>query len=141
MPDAAPGLRVGIVQINVTDLDEAWRFYVETLGIAGRRRLGPGKPFELELGGAAPGHPTVLVYPVPRRVDRRYPEETGVTLVLHTDDIRATVAAWRARGVPFLRIAWSREESGIADTPFGPFIAFRDPFGNVHELLQPAESI
>jgi catechol 2,3-dioxygenase-like lactoylglutathione lyase family enzyme len=138
MAGAGAGLRVGIVQINVTDLDEAWRFYVETLGIPGRRALGPGHPFELELGGAAPGGPTVLVYPVRRPVERDYPNETGVTLVLHTDDIRATVAEWRARGVAFVRIAWSREESGIADTPFGPFIAFHDPSGNVHELLQPA---
>lgn len=140
MAAAGAGLRVGIVQINVSDLDEAWRFYVETLGIPGRRTLGPGRPFELELGAAAPGRPAVLVYPVTRRVERAYPEETGVTLVLHTDDIRATVAEWRARGVSFIRIAWSRDETGIADTPFGPFIAFRDPFGNVHELLQPAQT-
>jgi catechol 2,3-dioxygenase-like lactoylglutathione lyase family enzyme len=127
-------LRVGIVQINVTDLEAAWRFYVETLGIAGRRTLGPGKPFELDLG---PGGPTVLVYPARGVTRPDYPAGAGVTLVLYTDDVRATVAEWRAKGVPFIPIAWARDESGIADTPFGPFIAFRDPFGNIHELLQP----
>lgn len=131
---AGVNLQVGIVQINVTDLDAAWRFYVDTLGIGGRWALGPGKPFELDLG---PGGPTVLIYPA-RTVSRLdYPSGTGVTLVLFTDDIRATVAEWKAKGVTFIRIAWAKDESGIADTPFGPFIAFRDPFGNVHELLQP----
>lgn len=128
-------LRVGIVQINVTDLDEAWRFYVETLGLPGRRTLGIGKPFELELGGD--DSPKVLVYSVRRSAMRSYPDETGVTLVFYTDDIRRTVAEWKAQGVSFVPIEWSREESGIADTPFGLFIAFRDPFGNVHELLEP----
>lgn len=131
-------LRVGIVQINVTDLAEAWRFYVETLGLRGRPRLGPGRPFELELGGGEGAGPTVLVYRVTTRAERRYPDETGVTLVFYTDDIRATVAEWGARGVSFVPIEWAKDGSGIADTPFGPFIAFRDPFGNVHELLQPA---
>ena len=126
-------LRVGIVQISVTDLDAAWAFYVETLGIPGRWSLGPGKPFELELGDG----PIVLVYPASQRTPRPYPDGTGVTLVLYTDDIEGTVAAWRARGVEFVPIAWARDPSGIAPTPFGPFIAFRDPFGNVHELLEP----
>lgn len=129
-------LRVGIIQINVTDLAEAWRFYVEILGLRGRATLGPGHPFELVLGG--PEGPTVLVYRVERRVERQYPEGTGVTLVLHTDDIRATVAEWSGKQVEFVPIEWAKDESGIAETPFGPFIAFRDPFGNVHELLQPA---
>lgn len=127
-------LRVGIIQLNVTDLEEAWRFYVDKLGLRGMRNMGPGNPFELALGS---GTPIVLVYSVPRMVKRDYPNETGITLVFYTDDIRSTVAEWKERGVPFISIQWSRDDSGIADTPFGPFIAFQDPFGNVHELLEP----
>jgi catechol 2,3-dioxygenase-like lactoylglutathione lyase family enzyme len=130
-------LRIGIVQINVTDLAEAWRFYVGKLGLRGKETLGPGKAFELELGS---GGPAILVYPVPRMGMREYPSETGVVLVLYTDDIRSTVNAWKAKGVSFIPIAWARDSSGIADSPFGPFIAFRDPFGNVHELSQPSAS-
>ena len=126
-------LRLGIVQINVTDLGEAWRFYVDTLGLPGAERLGRGKPFHLAVEGA----PEVLVYRVERMALRHYPDDTGVTLVFYTPDIKATVADWKAKGVEFVPIAWSRDKSGIAETPFGPFIAFRDPFGNVHELLQP----
>jgi catechol 2,3-dioxygenase-like lactoylglutathione lyase family enzyme len=127
-------VRLGIVQINVTDLREAWRFYVETLGLNGVERLGRGKPFHLDLQNG----PAILVYPVQQKAERRYPDDTGVTLVFYTSDIRKTVETWKQKGVEFVAIAWSREASGIADTPFGPFIAFRDPFGNVHELLQPS---
>jgi|GEM_PF-780716 len=127
-------LRVGIVQINVTDLDEAWQFYVDTLGLRGNWVMGRGNPFELQMGSDTP---TVLVYQVQSAVKRNYPNETGVTLVFYTDDIRSTVTEWKAKGVSFVPIPWARDESGIAGTPFGPFIAFEDPFGNVHELLEP----
>lgn len=126
-------LRLGIVQINVTDLPEAWQFYVDRLGLQGVERLGRGKPFNLVLENG----PEILVYPVEKMATRSYPADTGVTLVFYTPDIRGTVAAWSNKSVAFIPIAWSREASGIAETPFGPFIAFRDPFGNVHELLQP----
>lgn len=129
-----PVLRLGIVQINVVDLAAAREFYVGTLGFRPGRSFPGGGPFEL----ANPGGPTVLVYQASRRVDHDYPAQTGTTLVFYTDDIDGTVERWRAAGVEFVRIAWSEEESGIAYSPYGRFIAFRDPSGNVHELLQPA---
>jgi catechol 2,3-dioxygenase-like lactoylglutathione lyase family enzyme len=129
--------RIGIVQINVTDLAEAWRFYVEKLGLRGQQTLGSGKAFELYLGS---GDLRILVYPVAHGRMREYPSETGVVLVFYTDDIRSTVDAWKAKGVSFIPIAWATDETGIAESPFGPFIAFRDPFGNIHELSQPRAS-
>lgn len=126
-------LRTGLIQINVTDLQAARSFYGETLGIELHERFGGDGPFELELGDGPP----VLVYQVERRVEVDYGNQTGLTLVLFTDDIEEKVAAWRARGVEFIPIAWSEDESGIAGCPYGRFIAFRDPFGNVHELLEP----
>ncbi len=120
----------------MTDLALAWEFYVETLGIPGRRALGPGKPFELVIDPQL----RVLVYLVSRLRQRDYPAETGVTLVFHTPDISRTMQEWQAAGVTFIPIAWSTTSTGVAETPFGPFIAFRDPFGNVHELLQPTSA-
>jgi predicted enzyme related to lactoylglutathione lyase len=130
----AMSIRVGIVQINVTDLLRAWEFYVETLGIRGKWPLGPGKAFELEL---EVGSPMVLVYPVDRMAQSNYPHGTGVTLVFYTDNIEHTFTEWYSKGVNFISIAWSQDARGMAETPFGTFIAFSDPFGNVHELLEP----
>ena len=126
-------LRTGMIQLNVTDLAEARAFYGEALGIPLDEDFGPEAPFELDLGAG----PTVLVYQVARSVPVDYGEQTGVTLVLYTDDLDGTVARWRERGVEFIPIEWSEDESGIAGCPYGRFIAFRDPFGNVLELLQP----
>lgn len=129
-------LKAGIIQINVTDLKVAWQFYVETLGLPGKQSLGPNRPFEIDIGSDGP---TILIYPVPQQAQRNYPDATGITLVFHTDNIQATVADWKAKGVTFIPIKWAKDESGLGDTPFGPFIAFQDPFGNVHELLEPAK--
>ena len=126
-------LRTGLIQLNVTDLHEARGFYGETLGIGLRDPFGADGPFELDLGDGPP----VLVYQVPKAAAIEYGEQTGVTLVLFTDDIEQTVADWRERGVDLIRIPWSEEESGIAACPYGRFIAFRDPFGNALELLEP----
>jgi len=127
-------LGIGIVQINVTDLDEAWRFYVERLGFRGKRIFGPGKAFAIEPG--RPG-PTILVYSVARLVNRDYPRETGVTIVFFTEDLQSTIRDWRLKDVCFVPIEWARDETGVGDSPFGRFIGFRDPFGNVHELMEP----
>jgi catechol 2,3-dioxygenase-like lactoylglutathione lyase family enzyme len=123
----------GMLQINVTDVHAARTFYRDTLGMEIREPFGADGPFELDLG---PG-PTVFVYQVAKSVPVEYGEQTGLTLVIHTDDLEGNFADWSAKGVEFIRIPWSEEESGIAGCPYGRFIAFRDPFGNVHELLQP----
>ncbi len=126
-------MRLGIVQINVTDLNRAWQFYAETLGMPAPRKFGPNRAFELNVGGPV----TVLVYPVASRRTVNYPEDTGPLLVFMTSDIASTVADWRSRGVEFIPIAWSTRPDGIAYSPYGRFIAFKDPDGNVHELIQP----
>jgi lactoylglutathione lyase len=127
------GMHAGMLQINVTDLAEARRFYRDVLGISVREPFGADGPFELELG---PG-PTYFVYQVSKSVPVEYGEQTGLTLVLYTDDLEGSVLRWRESGVEFIPIAWSDDASGIAACPYGRFIAFRDPFGNVFELLQP----
>lgn len=128
-------MKLGMAQINVTDLAEARRFYSETLGLPLRDQWGEGRPFELNLG---PG-PTVLVYPVEKSAPPEYPDQTGTTLVFYTEDLDRTMTEWTERGVEWIPIAWSKEPNGAANCPYGRFIAFRDPFGNVHELLQPKE--
>src|SRR5688500_2746137 len=77
----AVDLRIGIIQINVTDLDEAWEFYVNKLGVSGVQRMGRGRPFELILSSAV----LVLVYPATTVLRNGYPTSTGVILVFYTD--------------------------------------------------------
>jgi predicted enzyme related to lactoylglutathione lyase len=125
-------MKIGLLQINVTCLQKAKEFFVGVLGITHRESLGPEAPFELVLEG----EPKVLVYLVDQPVVSEY-ENQGTTIVFYTDDLDGTMMRWKEKGVEFLRIPWSEEESGAAGCPFGRFIAFKDPFGNVFELLQP----
>lgn len=92
-----------------------------------------GKVVILENTNGAP----ILIYPTERAVQVDYPNQTGSLLVFHVEDIERTIQDWSSKGVEFIRISFADDESGIATCPFGRFIAFRDPFGNVHEILQP----
>lgn len=126
-------MHVGLLQINVTDPAKAREFYVDTLGFPVRPGTEDFGVTVLDNGGGSP----ILLYPVDRSVQFDYPNQTGSTLVFYVDDVDKTHREWSDRGVEFIKIDWSEEESGIAPCPFGRFIAFRDPFGNVHEILQP----
>lgn len=126
---------VGIIQINVTDLDEARRFYFDILGFNDTKQWNVSSVASLEAENA----PQILLYPVSEMVPVDYPNQTGTTIVFYVDDLDRTIEEWRTRGVEFIPIAWSTDESGIGNSPFGRFIAFRDPFGNIHEILQPVE--
>ena len=125
--------RLGIVQINVTDRAKALHFYRDALGLEVKEPHGSNGPFEVEV----PGAPTILVYSADRLAESAY-ETQRITLTFYTDRLEETIRTWNGRGVEFAPISWSKEQSGIADCPYGRFIAFKDPFGNVFELLQPS---
>lgn len=131
-----PPPRMGMIQISVLDLAEAKRFYGEVLGMRVNCPFGPERPFLLEVEGA----PAVLIYRAGQATPDTYPTGTGSTLIFHTDDLPATIEQWRAAGVEFVSAPNSRHPLGIGRCPFGEYIAFRDPSGNVHELLQPVDT-
>lgn len=127
-------IQLGLVQINVTNRNAAKRFYIGTLGLKERKRgFGPDGPISIDNG---PG-PEILIYQAPKRAHTGYPDRAGNYLVFYVSDLDATIKRWKKRGVKFVRISWSAEKSGVATCPYGRFIAFRDPDGNVHEVLEP----
>jgi catechol 2,3-dioxygenase-like lactoylglutathione lyase family enzyme len=132
-PAPAPAVTLGLVQINVVDLEEAKRFYVDLLGFQVVPRASSTKVIELRSAGG----PRILLYRVEKKVANDYPRQTGTTLIFAVQDLNAVVDRLKRNGVEFIPIAWSREPSGIAWSPYGRFIAFRDPSGNVHELIEP----
>lgn len=126
--------RLHIVQINVVDVSEAKAFYTTVLGFEVSSEAGGKGVVEL----SSPGGPSILLYPVKHRVDHDYPNGAGATLIFSTDNIDRTHDAWVKAGVEFIKISWSKDSSGIARSPYGRFVAFRDPSGNVHELIEPS---
>lgn len=125
---------LGLVSLVVRDYDEALAFYVGVLGFelvedsevpeqAKRwvvvRPCGPGQCALLLARASTPGQAEHIG------------NQTGgrVFLFLYTDDFERDYAAYRAKGVEFVRPP--------LDMPYGRVAVFRDLYGNQWDLLQP----
>jgi catechol 2,3-dioxygenase-like lactoylglutathione lyase family enzyme len=124
---------LGLVSLVVRDYDAALAFYVDVLG------------FELVENSEVPEQAKRWVVVRPRgsgqcslllaRASTPAQEEhignqTGgrVFLFLHTDDFERDYAAYRAKGVEFVRPP--------QDMPYGRVAVFKDLYGNQWDLVQ-----
>ena len=129
---------LGLVALVVRDYDEAIAFYVGILG------------FELVEDSEVPEQAKrwVVVRPrgsgqcslllarasTPGQADHVGNQTGGrVFLFLYTDDFERDYAAYRAKGVEFVRPA--------QDMPYGRVAVFKDLYGNQWDLLQPREGL
>jgi catechol 2,3-dioxygenase-like lactoylglutathione lyase family enzyme len=110
----------------VPDIEEARRFYGDTLGLKVEFIEGPGL-LTLHLAGDRP----TLIYPKPDFEPASY-----TILNFPVDDVEAAVDELTARGVKFERYdGFDQDEKGISRGN-GPDIAwFKDPAGNVLSVL------
>jgi catechol 2,3-dioxygenase-like lactoylglutathione lyase family enzyme len=108
--------------LAVRDMEEAWTFYGESLGMEISEEHGL---MWLHLAGAR----DTLVY--------EQAEATPASFTIQNfevDDIEEAVDALAARGVRFERVA--QDEKGVS-RELGPYIAwFKDPSGNVSVLQE-----
>nr|WP_107910547.1 VOC family protein [Streptomyces chartreusis] len=117
---------------SVDDLDEARRFYGETLGLQ-VEDTGEGemRMLTLRLGGGT----QVFVYPKPTHTPA-----TFTILNFPVDDIEAAVDELQRRGVSLTRYPeFEHDEKGIVRVGDGGPAAiawFTDPAGNVLSVLQ-----
>jgi catechol 2,3-dioxygenase-like lactoylglutathione lyase family enzyme len=128
----------GLICLNVGDLDEAKKFYVDVLGFeVGIDEVMDGFRW---LTVHAPGHPELpmmLVVPEAPAVEEPVAEQLRSLMArgylglgaMATDDCRATYEALKAKGVEFIEEPEERF--------YGVDAAFRDPFGNHWRLTQP----
>jgi catechol 2,3-dioxygenase-like lactoylglutathione lyase family enzyme len=109
----------------VDDVDEARRFYGETLGMETSEQYGL---MTLHIAGDR----DIIVYPKPGHTPASY-----TILNFPVDDIDSAVDELAARGVRFERYdGIEQDERGIMRDQ-GPFIAwFTDPAGNILSVLQ-----
>jgi len=121
------------VTVVVRDYDEAIAYYTDSLGfeLVEDTPVGNGKRWVVVAPRGGAGAALLLAKAAnPRQLDR-VGDQTGgrVFLFLHTDDFQRDYARYRARGVEFVREP--KEES------YGTVAVFRDPYGNLWDLLQP----
>jgi len=103
---------------------EAKRFYCDILGFGLTEEFSEVLVLEHE-------GPQLVIHKAQKPAVIDYPNECQTLLVIEVRDINAAVRDFKAKGVAFV------QDNPISATP-GRYIGFRDPFGNVHELLQPA---
>ncbi len=126
--------QLALVALLVREYDEALEFYIGTLGfvlVEDRPVPEQGKRWVVVAprgGGAG----LLLARAADAEQASRVGNQTGgrVFLFLHSDDFWRDYRAYRERGVEFVRAP--REE------PYGTVAVFRDLYGNLWDLLQPA---
>jgi ADP-ribose pyrophosphatase YjhB (NUDIX family)/catechol 2,3-dioxygenase-like lactoylglutathione lyase family enzyme len=129
---------LGLVSLVVRDYDEALAFYVGTLGftlIEDTFIAAQNKRWVVVAPPGSGGCQLLLARAVGDEQSARIGNQTGgrVFLFLYTDDFARDHAAYRARGVQFVREP--RRE------PCGTVAVFRDLYGNLWDLLQPNQPL
>jgi predicted enzyme related to lactoylglutathione lyase len=114
---------------SVDDIDQAKKFYEETLGVRVSEIEGtPLRVLMLDLSGGG----RVLVYPKPD-----HEPATFTVLNFPVGDIEAAVDELASRGVTFERYDWAKQDEKGINRADGPLIAwFKDPAGNVLSVLE-----
>lgn len=126
---------IGLVSLLVRDYDDAIAFYVRCLGfelIEDRVVPEQGKRWVVVSPPGADGSGLLLARASGEEQARRVGNQTGgrVFLFLHTDDLARDHAAYAARGVVFVQEPRSE--------PYGTVAVFKDLYGNLWDLIQPA---
>jgi catechol 2,3-dioxygenase-like lactoylglutathione lyase family enzyme len=118
----------------VRDYDEALRFYVGVLGfdlIEDTPIPEQGKRWVVVRPPGARHGGILLARAVDEEQASRVGNQTGgrVFLFLYTDNFERDHAAYRSKGVVFVRPP--------REMPYGTFAVFRDAYGNLWDLLEP----
>jgi catechol 2,3-dioxygenase-like lactoylglutathione lyase family enzyme len=113
-------------QINVTDLNEAIKWYTEILGFEiSEDHYYPSRVVDL----VQKGDIRLLLYKVEKQTVIDYPNQAQSIIIFKTNNLEKTMEDLKGKGVIFIY-------NEAVTFPAGLFNAFKDPFGNVHEIVQ-----
>jgi lactoylglutathione lyase len=116
--------RICVVQINVPDMDEAIGFYADVLGFSVKSR--ESYPFAVVLDQDAF---TLLLAKCDAPASIDYPHAAQTLVNIETNDLARSLRELAGKGVDLIH-------TEPQPCPPGLYAAFRDPFGNVLELLE-----
>ncbi|MFX1517058.1 MAG: VOC family protein [Promethearchaeota archaeon] len=119
-------LEIAMNQINVTSLGEAIDWYTKVLGFKlSKEHYYPPQAVDLIQEGGI----RLLLYKVQKQTVIDYPNQAQSLIIFKTDDLKQVVKELTEKGVEFIY-------PEVKEFPAGIFTAFKDPFGNVHEIVQ-----
>jgi catechol 2,3-dioxygenase-like lactoylglutathione lyase family enzyme len=125
---------ISLVSLVVPEYDEAIAFYVGVLGfelIEDAFVPEQNKRWVVVAPRGVPGCQLLLPRASTPEQSARIGNQTGgrVFLFLHTDDFERDYGRYRAKGVQFVREPQQQA--------YGTVAVFRDPWGNLWDLVQP----
>jgi catechol 2,3-dioxygenase-like lactoylglutathione lyase family enzyme len=115
-----------ILEIGVTDMAAARRFYCDLLGLTVETE--DYLPDVLVLKFEQPG-PSLVLYQVETEASIDYPRQAQSLFMFEVEHLESAMQTLAEAGVELLH----DQPQTIAP---GRYFAIRDPFGNVHELLE-----
>ena len=126
---------LAMIALVVRDYDEALRFYVDVLGfslIEDTYIPAQDKRWVVVAPSPSSAARVLLARAVSEEQSSRIGNQTGgrVFLFIHTDDFQRDYERYRAHGVEFVREP--------VKEPFGTVAVFRDLYGNLWDLIEPA---
>lgn len=116
--------KICVNQVNVHDIDQAIDFYSKKLGFEVATRDMYPHIVPLKNAGI---YFILSKVEKPTKID--YPKESQSLINFQTDDLQKTIKDLKAAGVEFIH-------AEPQDCPAGIYAAFKDPSGNVHELIE-----
>jgi len=118
-------MKIGIIQISVSDLDKAIEWYCNTLGFeVAKEHYNHPVAVDLIHEGCR-----LLLHRADKPTHIDYPKVSQTLICFQVDNIVAGIKDLKRKGVKFIH-------ETPQEFPVGLFAAFRDPFGNVHELVE-----
>ena len=117
--------KVCMIQIGVSDLDKAIDWYSNTLGFKiSKEHYYYPVAVDLVHEGCR-----LLLHTAEKPAQIDYPNVAQTLICIQTDDLASSMNDLKSKGVEFIHDTPQKFPAGV-------FVAFRDPFGNVHELVE-----
>jgi len=113
------------IQISVTNLDQAITWYCEKLGFEVSRQYH-NPPFSVDL---VHEHCRLVLHKVLNNANIDYPRVAQILISFKIENILESIERLKEKGVEFIY-------PKPRQTPTGLFTAFKDPFGNILELVE-----
>jgi len=121
-------LSVYLIQLNVVGLQKGIDWYTKVLGFTVSHEnnfLHHGTTVQLNHDQGF----RLILHDAKNTAKIHYPDDVQTMVVWKTEDLEKSISELKLKGVDFIFTEPNRIN-------VGKFVAFRDPFGNVHELIE-----
>lgn len=119
-------MRALLINVYVSDLDYAMKWYQESLGF---KLSNDHYNYPVAIDLVHNSEIRLLLHKAEKPANIEISEDSATVITFQVDDIREKIKEFKRKGIEFLH-----DEPQFF--PLGEWIAFKDPFGNILELAE-----